>query len=238
MRKHTSGLKSEENNTSRVDISCFGILASSLDEFRRSVELGSSADNSSIIGKVRKVEISNLEVVIFTEQEVFELEVHMRNTIVVEVLQSFDQLSEVGSDELVINVLVVVHDEVKEVTVGSEFHNSVRNLLAASLGDSFSFLFNVVSSDDIGVVDERESGLVLEVSVGLAVGIREDLHGIVLLGNLGIDQVNWEFGFVQGLDDTDVSKSFSVISANHGITDEVGLLVKDGEVVLNVFQKN
>jgi len=61
VREHASGHKSEEDDTSGVNISGLGVLASSLDDLRGSVELGSSAQNLTIVGKVRKVEISNLE---------------------------------------------------------------------------------------------------------------------------------------------------------------------------------
>jgi len=37
------------------------------------------------------------------------------------------------------------------------------------------------------------------------VDIREDLHGVVLLIDVGVDQVNREFGLVQRLDDGHVS---------------------------------
>jgi hypothetical protein len=55
------------------------------------------------------------------------------------------------------------------------------------------------------VIKERKSGFVLEISVRSVVDIREDLHGVILLVHVGVDQVNREFGLVQGLDDGHVS---------------------------------
>ena len=82
----------------------------------------------------------------------------------------------------------------------------------------------MVGSDNIGVVDEGETGFVLEVSVLLVVGIREDLHSVVLLGDLGVDQVNGEFGLVQSFNDSDVSESFSGLSANQNVRLELVLV--------------
>jgi len=82
----------------------------------------------------------------------------------------------------------------------------------------------VVGSDNIGVVDEGETGFVLEVSVGLVVGIGEDLHGVVLLGNLGVDQVNGEFGLVQSFNDSNVSESFGGFSADQNVGLELVLV--------------
>lgn len=224
MGKHASGQEGEEDDTSRVDISSLGVLASSLDDLRGSVELGSSTQDLGVIGKVRKVEIGNLKGVIGTDQQVFKLEIHVGNTGGVEVFQTFDQLSEIGSHQFIVDILAVVHDEIKEVTVGGEFHDGVGNFLAGSLGDGLSFVFNMMSSDNIGVVDKRETGLVLEISVGLVGGIGEDLHGVVLLGDLGVDQVHGEFSLVQSFDDGDVAESFGVISADHSFGLELGFV--------------
>lgn len=218
MGKHASGQEGEEDDTSRVDVSSLGVLASSLDDLRGSVELGSSAQDLGVIGKVRKIEIGNLEGVVGTDQQVFKLEIHVGNASGVEVFQTFDQLSEIGSHQFIVDVLAVVHDEIKEVTIGGEFHDGVGNLLAGSLGDGLSFVFNMMSSDNIGVVDKRETGFVLEISVGLVVSIREHLHGVVLLGGLGVNQVNGEFSLVQSFNDSDVTESFGIFSADHSLS--------------------
>jgi len=49
VREHSSGHKSEKDDTSGVDISSLGVLASSLDDLRGSVEFGSSAQNLIVI---------------------------------------------------------------------------------------------------------------------------------------------------------------------------------------------
>lgn len=85
-------------------------------------------------------------------------------------------------------------------------------------------MFNVMGSDNIGVVDEGETGLVLEISVGLVVSIGEDLHGVVLLGDLRVDQVNGEFGLVQSFNDGNVSESFSGFSADQNVRLELVLV--------------
>jgi len=38
--------------------------------------------------------------------------------------------------------------------------------------------------------------------------MREDFHGIVLLVDSGTNEINWEFGFVKGFDNTDISVDF------------------------------
>jgi len=127
-----------------------------------------------------------------------------------EIFETFDQLSEISTDQFVIDVGVVVHDKVKEISIRSVLHNGVRDLLGASLGNSFSFGFNVVSSDNVGVVDERETSFIFEVSMGLVSGKTEDFHGIVLLVDLRVNQVNWELSLVEGLNDTNISENLSI----------------------------
>jgi len=111
----------------------------------------------------------------------------VRDTALVKVFEAFNQLSEVGSDQFVIDIGVVVHDEIEEISIGSEFHDGVRHLLGGSLRESFSFVFDVMSSDNVGVVDKRKAGLVLEIGVGLVSSKTKDFHGIVLAVNFGVD---------------------------------------------------
>jgi len=85
-------------------------------------------------------------------------------------------------------------------------------------------VFNVVGSDNIGVVDEGETRFILEVSVGLVVGVGEDFHSVVLLGDLRVDQVNREFGLVQSFNDSDVSESFSGFSVDQNVGLELVLV--------------
>jgi len=133
MGKHASGEEGEEDDTSRVHIGSLGVLASSLDDLRGSVELGSSAQDLGVIGEMRKIKIGNLEGEIASNQQVFKLEIHVGNTGTVEVFDTVDQLSEIGSHQFVIDIFAVVHDEIKEITVGGEFHDGVGDLLGASL---------------------------------------------------------------------------------------------------------
>lgn len=125
MGKHASGQEGEEDDTSRVDIGSLGVLASSLDDLRGSVEFGSSAQDLGVIGEMGKIEIGNLEGEIATNQQVFELEIHVGNTGTVKVLNTIDQLSEIGSHQFIIDILAVVHDEIKEIAVGGEFHDGI-----------------------------------------------------------------------------------------------------------------
>jgi hypothetical protein len=78
--------------------------------------------------------------------------------------------------------------------------------------------------DHIGVVDEGETRFVLEVSVLLVVGVGEDLHSVVLLGDLRVNQVNGEFGLVQSFDDSNVSESFGGFSADQNVGLELVLV--------------
>jgi len=125
MGKHASGEEGEEDDTSRIDVGSLGVLASSLDDFRGSVEFGSSAEDLGVSGEVRKIEIGDLEGEIATNQQVFKLEIHVGNARTVKVFDTVDQLSEIGSHQFIIDVLAMVHDEIKEITVGGEFHDGV-----------------------------------------------------------------------------------------------------------------
>jgi len=125
MGKHAFGQEGEEDDTGRVHVSSLGVLASSLDDLRGSVEFGSSAQDLGVIGEMGKIEIGNLEGEIATNQQVFKLEIHVGNTGIVKVLSTIDQLSEIGSHQFIIDILAVVHDEIKEVTVGGEFHDGI-----------------------------------------------------------------------------------------------------------------
>lgn len=125
MGKHASGEEGEEDDTSRVDIGSLGVLASSLDDFRGSVEFGASAQDLGVSFEMREIEVGNLEGEIATNQQVFKLEIHVGNTRIVKVFDTVDQLSEIGSHQFVIDILAMVHDEIKEITVGGEFHDGV-----------------------------------------------------------------------------------------------------------------
>jgi len=107
----------------------------------------------------------------------------------------------------------MIHHKIEEISIGGILHDGVGYLLGAAFGNGLSFVLNVMSSDNIGVVDKRKSGFVLEISMGLVSSVREDFHSIVVFVDLGVNQVNWEFGFVQGLDYTNVSEDVIGLSA-------------------------
>lgn len=233
--EHTSGHESEEDDTSRVDVSSLGVLAFALDDLRGSVELGASAQDLVVTFDVGKIEVSNLEVELFTHQQVFELKIHVGNAILMKMFETFDQLLEVSSDQLIIDVGAVVHNKIKEVPIGSVLHDSVRDLLGASLRDGFSFRLNVVSLDDVSMAEEGETSFVLEVGMGLVTGKTEDFHSVVLLVDLGVNQIHGELGFVQGLDDADISESVSRFSLDLHLSGNVRVrsrgFVKSGHEV-------
>ena len=51
--------------------------------------------------------------------------------------------------------------------------------------------------------------------MGLAVFVAEDLHGVVLLGDSGLNKIDRELGFGQGLDNSEVLVDFLVASINN-----------------------
>jgi hypothetical protein len=105
-------------------------------------------------------------------------------------------------------VCTVVHNKVKKVAIWGIFHNGIGNLRGNAFGNGVLFGFNVKISDDVGVIETGESDFVLEVGMYLVIFEWEDLHGVVLLGWLGTDKIDREFGFVEGFDDADVLEVF------------------------------
>lgn len=126
VRKGTSGLEYEEKDSKGVDISGGGVLAGTISDFGSSVVFGTLADDSLVLlGSEGKVKIGNFCLVIVANKDVVGLDVKMVDIVVVEVLNSVQELVEIGSDEFfILEKVSVVEDSIGKGSVLSEFHKN------------------------------------------------------------------------------------------------------------------
>lgn len=126
----------------------------------------------------------------------------MSDALGVHVFKTGDHLTEEGSDKLFVIAEGQVLDEGGEVGEGGVFHEDVRSIGVLSFLGDLLLLFVVDVSDDVFVLEALEFDFVL-VSLGdSSVGIvREDLHGVVLLGNKGFSLVDDKSGLADDTSD-------------------------------------
>jgi len=124
----------------------------------------------------------------------------MTHSTVMKIFNTINELSKIGSDELVSEICFECLDKIKEITIRSIFHEDARDLLVPSSGANRSLFFGVGDLDDVLVVKGGKASFIFEIRVRLVVFKSKDFESKVLVLCWRMSKVHWELGFADELD--------------------------------------
>jgi len=114
--------KIKKNNTTAVNVSLYGVFALSNLEFGCSIVFGSSWPDENISLFIRTIEICYFKLKVPPQKQILRLDIDMSDLISVEIINSIDELVEIGSNKLFGFTENILERKTVEVSIGGHFH--------------------------------------------------------------------------------------------------------------------
>jgi len=180
VRPYPSAEKDEKHNASWVNISSGPIFALLISELGWSMKPCSFCYDRRVSDWAREVKVCNFETVIFSNQQVFKLDVKVRNALTVKKFKAINKLMEIGPTKLFSQIVLVIQDEIKKVAMRSKFRCDIGcgDKIVFALDDFVLLKFD--GSYDIWMAQRGKLDLILKESSIHRFFTRKDFHGVFL----------------------------------------------------------